>query len=333
LFAASAAIKPQGQQDPCCWERMVLFATCGNRSLLADCECGGDDVQRATISIDQSSVGKGPVKHLRPDCGHEEQVSVASQLAPLVFAAAEACPCRLVCVAALGTDIMQLSVEDRSITLPRNTVINIGREAHLYLLEMLLAHEPGRHHLDMVSRRHLDLESTTDQYGSCFQVTNRSLNPIVVAGHMLDQGCFGFARPGDDIDFIAAGEHGSKEPLVYLRFRVQEILRSASFSFPAPLASRLQELDELHEQKLQSFLTSSGFKHVNDAQKRRKMSSNIIYPLHAAVQANDIDAAKALLWGGADSFLMDSNRATPLALARQLDKNDSHKQVILALSN
>jgi len=313
---------------------MVLFAACGSRSVLADCECGGDESARATINmdhVDQGSLKKGL---LRPDCGSEEHVSATSPLSPWASTAAEARRCRLVCVAALGNQVTLLSVEDRSIPLPKDAAINIGREANLHLLESLLAHEPGRHHLDMVSRRHLAVESTADEYGSCFQVTNRSLNPIVVAGQKLGQGCCVAARPGDDIDFIAAGEHGSREPVVYLRFRVQEIHHSASISFPVPLVSRLQELDELHGQKLQSFLASNGFQHVNDAQRRRRrMSSGIVYPLHAAVQANDIDAVKALLWGGANAFLMDSSRATPLAMARKLDKNGSHMQVLLALSN
>jgi hypothetical protein len=310
---------------------MVLFATCENRSFLTDCQFGGDDSARGTIKMDQSSLKKGP---LRPDCGAEEQVSVASPLPPWASTAPEARRCRLVCVAALGNQVTLLSVDDRSITLPRDAAINIGREANLHLLETLLAHEPGRHHLDMVSRRHLVMESTADEYGSCFQVTNRSQNPIIVAGQKLGQGRCVAARPGDDIDFIAAGEHGSREPVVYLRFRVQEVLYPAGISFPAGVALRLQELDELYEQKLQSFLASNAFQHVNDAQRRRRnMSSGITYPLHAAVQANDIDAVKALLWGGANAFLMDSSRATPLALARKLDKNGSHKQVLLALSN
>eukprot|EP00429_Kryptoperidinium_foliaceum_P063693 CAMPEP_0176065028 /NCGR_PEP_ID=MMETSP0120_2-20121206/32439_1 /TAXON_ID=160619 /ORGANISM="Kryptoperidinium foliaceum, Strain CCMP 1326" /LENGTH=264 /DNA_ID=CAMNT_0017398611 /DNA_START=10 /DNA_END=804 /DNA_ORIENTATION=- len=87
------------------------------------------------------------------------------------------------------------------------------------------------------------------------------------------------------------------------------------------------------QQRLRAFLLSSGFAEAN-AKKDTKAGlfrKGFTFPLHAAVAANDAAAVEVLLWGGADRARSDSQKLTPLALARQLDKQGSHRKVIALL--
>jgi len=103
-----------------------------------------------------------------------------------------------------------------------------------------------------------------------------------------------------------------------------------------------QALDQVSKrEKLRLFLEAGGFKAVNDKKQQMaslkatsfaSMAPQFSYPLHAAVRAKDPAAVEALIWGGAEPALQDSQKLTPLALAEKLNKKDSHAGVIAALS-
>jgi len=124
--------------------------------------------------------------------------------------------------------------------------------------------------------------------------------------------------------------------------RLQSALR------PAEDERRRQELTHYcleqasRREQLRTFLTGAGFQEVNE----RKYSKNSVlqassfsrmvgvdyaYPLHVAVLGNNAAAVELLLWGGADRAARDSKKVTPLALAKSLNINGSHKKVIAAL--
>merc|ERR1719436_279046 len=81
-------------------------------------------------------------------------------------------------------------------------------------------------------------------------------------------------------------------------------------------------------QLLRGFLLSFGVADVNrqKAIGRGIFRRRFTYPLHAAVGANDVEAAEALLLAGADRSLCDSEGLTPLDLAQTSDRRDSHCQ-------
>jgi len=84
--------------------------------------------------------------------------------------------------------------------------------------------------------------------------------------------------------------------------------------------------------KLNGFLSSIGFKAVNEQKKKSGIvSSGFTYPLHVAVKANNLEAVELLLWAGADKAQKDSSNLTPAALAKKLNKKDSHKAVLTVL--
>jgi intein/homing endonuclease len=84
--------------------------------------------------------------------------------------------------------------------------------------------------------------------------------------------------------------------------------------------------------KLNGFLSSIGFKAVNEQKKKSGIvSSGFTYPLHAAIKANNLEAVELLLWAGADKAQKDSSKLTPAALAKKLNKKDSHKAVLTVL--
>uniref|UniRef100_A0A7S3U4R3 Ankyrin repeat domain-containing protein n=1 Tax=Strombidinopsis acuminata TaxID=141414 RepID=A0A7S3U4R3_9SPIT len=88
--------------------------------------------------------------------------------------------------------------------------------------------------------------------------------------------------------------------------------------------------------KLRSFLASGGFREgVNGRKPIRNgvLSRGYLYPLHAAVRANDADAIEVLLWAGADRAIVDSDGLTPLALAQRIDKGNSHQNALICLSS
>jgi len=100
----------------------------------------------------------------------------------------------------------------------------------------------------------------------------------------------------------------------------------------AEAEARKRAEKEEKQWKLNSFFTSAGFKTVNEQkQKSGIVSSSFTYPLHVAVKANNLEAVELLLWAGADKAQIDSSKFTPAALARKLNRKDSHKAILAAL--
>jgi len=98
------------------------------------------------------------------------------------------------------------------------------------------------------------------------------------------------------------------------------------------VAKEQQAAKEEKQAKLNRFLASAGFKAVNQRKKTSGLvSSGFTDPLHAAVKANNLEAVQLLLWAGADKAHKDSSRLTPAALAKKLNKKDSHKAILAAL--
>lgn len=106
----------------------------------------------------------------------------------------------------------------------------------------------------------------------------------------------------------------------------------------ARLAQEQREKREKEQAELQSKLTEYlqtwGFKGLNEPKKVKTgfLSSGFSYPLHLAVKANDVPTVEFLLKVGASRELQDSSKLKPVGLARKLDKNGSHKQVIALLT-
>jgi len=92
--------------------------------------------------------------------------------------------------------------------------------------------------------------------------------------------------------------------------------------------------DNRMRRELDSMLTAAGFAGVNDAKVQKGLfTTGHTYPLHAAVKAKSGEAVTMLLRANADATLADSRRRTPLALAEQLNRKDSHSGVIAALQD
>jgi len=90
--------------------------------------------------------------------------------------------------------------------------------------------------------------------------------------------------------------------------------------------------DRAIKRGLHQMLSSAGFSGVNEPKEETGMfKSGYTFPLHAAVKANSVEAVTMLLRSNADINLADSKKRTPLMLAEQLNKKDSHKEVIVAL--
>mmetsp|Transcript_127413 Transcript_127413/g.366414 ORF Transcript_127413/g.366414 Transcript_127413/m.366414 type:complete len:277 (-) Transcript_127413:91-921(-) len=88
-------------------------------------------------------------------------------------------------------------------------------------------------------------------------------------------------------------------------------------------------------QTLRAFLLNAGVSDPNGQKSigRGLFRKRFTYPLHMAVAANDADAVEVLLWGGARKSEANSERLTPLDLARKLDKRGSMQQVIALLED
>uniref|UniRef100_A0A6U6NBN2 Uncharacterized protein n=1 Tax=Zooxanthella nutricula TaxID=1333877 RepID=A0A6U6NBN2_9DINO len=95
---------------------------------------------------------------------------------------------------------------------------------------------------------------------------------------------------------------------------------------------QMERLRNFRMNKLRSFLAKAGFRRVNEPRRVRValLSSRVLYPLHAAVRANDAEAVEALLWAGAKRSKLDSKQRTPLAVAMKLNRHGS-RQVIINL--
>jgi len=93
---------------------------------------------------------------------------------------------------------------------------------------------------------------------------------------------------------------------------------------------------------LRNFLASIGFREVNERKQTKAgmlkassfssmASQTYTYPLHEAVRENKPEVVELLIWSGAHRGALDSERRTASALAKRLNKRDSHQAVIAVL--
>jgi len=86
------------------------------------------------------------------------------------------------------------------------------------------------------------------------------------------------------------------------------------------------------KRELDSMLSAAGFRGLNEPKAKKGLfRTGHMYPLHAAVKANRPEAVVMLVRAGADATLLDSKKRTALTLAEQLNRRDSHREVIMAL--
>lgn len=83
-----------------------------------------------------------------------------------------------------------------------------------------------------------------------------------------------------------------------------------------------QQQDSRKQAKLRAFLSSSGFKSVNEKKKTGFFSTGFTYPLHVAAEKNDAKAVEALLWAGADPTRRNSKGSTPETVASTKKSED-----------
>jgi len=98
------------------------------------------------------------------------------------------------------------------------------------------------------------------------------------------------------------------------------------------MADNYQRQIPLREDIARMFLASHGFSNVNEKKRTVVLSSEFTYPLHVAVKGNKPEVVEALLMAGANPTQVDSKNFTPLALALQLNQNDSHLPIVAILS-
>lgn len=132
----------------------------------------------------------------------------------------------LVCTEALGRAVAELPLARRTLAMESHWQV-LGRKHQRGFFEKLLGSKDGERFLACVSRSHLQVDA--GKHPGSLEMTNLSINPVIVAGIRIDQGCCAVAEPGDTVDFIAGGPSdkaetspGLGEPVVYLRFRVEQ---------------------------------------------------------------------------------------------------------------
>jgi len=142
-----------------------------------------------------------------------------------------AAPYRLVCTEAFGSDAMALEAMDRTIPVPVDGPLAVGRQHQVGFFENLLGDDINGGFLCRISRSHLEVSPAASGPPGCFAITNLSSNPVVLRnwpddeglnGQQLDQHAQGEVRPGHSIDFIAASPDGSEKVVVYLQLFLED---------------------------------------------------------------------------------------------------------------
>mmetsp|Transcript_91234 Transcript_91234/g.257671 ORF Transcript_91234/g.257671 Transcript_91234/m.257671 type:complete len:603 (+) Transcript_91234:34-1842(+) len=122
----------------------------------------------------------------------------------------------LTCTFALGCDVAALPFEARSIAVPANAAITIGRQHQPRFFASLLGNVEQRY-LTTVSRSHLELAPSSTKWGA-FTLTSLCPNPVVVQGQQqLVKGDHTIVRPTTSIAFLFAGPQDNRAS-EFLRF-------------------------------------------------------------------------------------------------------------------
>merc|ERR1712050_9095 len=83
------------------------------------------------------------------------------------------------------------------------------------------------------------------------------------------------------------------------------------------------------QQEVDAFLKARGFKQL--ALPRKAMCGAAVYPIHQAVEENNVEVVQAMVKCGADLQQKNSIKKTPLEFAEKCNKNGSHDPVVNAL--
>mmetsp|Transcript_38477 Transcript_38477/g.114269 ORF Transcript_38477/g.114269 Transcript_38477/m.114269 type:complete len:225 (+) Transcript_38477:184-858(+) len=144
-----------------------------------------------------------------------------------------------VCVAAEGCDLTGLMAEAKTIQVPADGPLTVGRLPHPHIFESCL----GAQHrfLTFVSRRHVEIVPVPGDPG-CFEITCLSPNPIVVGQEQIWQGQRKVARAPTTLAFLAAP--GRDSPLVAFLTMSLEALACSALS-PASSAGFAPQLPKV----------------------------------------------------------------------------------------
>jgi len=123
-------------------------------------------------------------------------------------------------------------------------------------------------------------------------------------------------------------EHEDKE-----REEQQVILQSLQAEQQRKIEAEQNELEAEREEarreeearRVQAWLSSNGFKGLNDLVRKRFTK---VTPLHFAVGQNNPEMVKLLLDAGADPLGINGKKETPMKLAEKLNKNSSHASIV-----
>lgn len=92
---------------------------------------------------------------------------------------------------------------------------------------------------------------------------------------------------------------------------------------------RAEDEAKAAKQAVDDFLKVRGFKGIGLPKKA--VCGAPVYPLHLAVEENNVDVVKAMLSCGADKDMKNAGKKTPLDLAEKCNKSGSHAAVVSAL--
>jgi hypothetical protein len=121
-------------------------------------------------------------------------------------------------------DLTSLSLEQRTIQLPADGRLSVGRAHQHGFFEALLGADSI--FLTFISRLHFEVMPASTK-ARAYEITNNSANPLVVGEEQIQKGACGLLRPKCSIDFISKSAGGAK-PQVFLRLEVLDEAQSQS---------------------------------------------------------------------------------------------------------
>lgn len=111
----------------------------------------------------------------------------------------------------------------RTIGLPVDSRITVGRAHQPGFFEGILGVEAAQRYLCCVSRSHLEIALAVDDDLGGFAVTNCSSNPVALTGQRrMGKGEAGMIRTGGSIDFLGENIPGASGLNVFLTLRLEE---------------------------------------------------------------------------------------------------------------
>jgi len=147
----------------------------------------------------------------------------------------------------------------RTIGLPVDSRITLGRAHQPGFFEGILGIEVAQRYLCCVSRSHLEIALVAGDQPGRFEVTNCSSNPVNLTGQgRLGKGEVGIIKKGESIDFLGGGMPGTTGLSVFLKLRLEEqsgsdihveaqSVRSPNSKYQIPRTSSFSKVKRLSE--------------------------------------------------------------------------------------